>query len=201
MNKGQVGSLTTLAYGLMAMGIVFAVGLVVLSQFQTVVAPDQLTTLDNSTNLAVVTLMSNQTHLIRFADGDYGRFLNGSLAVVTDTNGSSSAALQNWTVWVNSNLIGLGNGYNTSKSLALTAAQLVNNQNNVTIYHGNSTNITSSTIYFEWEKWQDTDATDTAGDVIDVYGDVVDWLPIIVIVLIIVLILALLGFGGMGARR
>lgn len=197
MNKGQVGSLTTLAYALMIMGVVFAVGLVVLSQFQTVVAPNQGTDVTNSTVLAVVTLVSNQSHYLRFADGDYGRFLNGSVTVTTTTNGSSSTSLQNWTLWFNSNLIGLLNGYNTSKTLTLTASQLVNNKNNATIQHGNSTNITSTAVYFTWEKWQDIGAADMAGDVIGVFGDVVDWLPIIVIVLIIVLILALLGFSGM----
>ena len=187
-----MGDMTALGAGLMMLGIVFAVGLVVLAQFQISVAPDQNTILTNSTPINTTTVVTQLDHLLQYAEHEYGAFLNGSVTTTVKNNATDPL---NYTVTVNGNAIGLANGYNETGILAVTLSQLTNGLNNVSYLLTNSTTITETTLSLTWEKSSDVDAKNVVGDVLGVYDDAVGWLPIIVIVLVVAIVLGLLGLG------
>lgn len=200
MHKGQTGTLTSLGMGLMIMGIVFAVGLVVLATFTSTVAPNLTTsyngTLKNTTN----TTAKWQTVSTDLTPYEFGRWLNGSLQVtfLGQTNYTDNVTLQ-----FNGAAIGNAYGYNASGNLvlALTTAQLGTTESvTFAAYHNISMNVSSYKISGTYEEWTKTGAADLSTDVVGVVQDVVDWLPLVIIVVMISLILVLIGYGGVGRR-
>jgi len=195
--KGQMGNITLLGWVLLMVGVMFAVGIVVLSSFQEVGTPTQSATVTNSTNANnPIAYGVAKTIWIPYTDATYGEFREGKLTF-TSTNSSATIPAENFSVKVNGNQIGYAYGYNTSatRSFALTSSQLVNGLNNVTYTLGNTTNISSTSIKFDWTRSQDLSARNTVGSVIGSFGTLVQWLPIIIVVLVVFVILGLLGFG------
>jgi hypothetical protein len=195
--KGQMGNITLLGWVLLMVGVMFAVGIVVLSSFQEVGTPTQTATVTNTTNANnPIAYGVAKTIWIPYTDATYGEFRDGQLTF-TSTNSSATIPAENFSVKVNGNQIGYAYGYNTSatRSFALTSSQLVNGLNNVTYTLGNTTNISSTSIKFDWTRSQDLSARNTVGSVIGSFGTLVQWLPIIIVVLVVFVILGLLGFG------
>lgn len=202
MSKGQAGTtLSALGITLMLLGVVFAVGLVILSTWQTTIAPNLDTSYNGSLKNTTVTTNKWQTEVVDLTPNEWGRWLNGSLEVtfLGQTNYTANVTME-----LNGVAIGAAYGYNASGSLtpiALTASQLGTGETvTFALNHNITMNITSYKLSGTYEKWTDTGSADLSGDVIDVFGDVVDWIPLAVIVLIIMLILALIGFAGAGRR-
>jgi len=195
--KGQVGNLTSFAYVLMMLAIVMGVGLVVLSQFQTVGTPTQSVTVTNTTNGNNPIVYGEQVTIwIPFTETNYGEFRLGEVSFI-NTNSSPVPMTQNVTVTVNGNVVGLVNGYNTSatRTFALTSAKLVNGLNNVSYIMGNKSNVSSTSIQFNYTRQQDLQARNTIGSTIDAFSTLVGWLPILVVIVCVAIVLGLLGFG------
>jgi ATP-dependent Zn protease len=195
--KGQMGDITLLGWVLLMVGVMFAVGIVVLSSFQEVGTPTQSATVTNSTNANnPIAYSVDKTIWIPYSQATYGEFRQGQLTF-TSTNSSATIPAENFSVKVNGNQMGRANGYNTSATwiFPLTAGQLVNGLNNVTYTLGNTTNISSTSMTFNYTRQQDLSARNTVGSVIGSFDTLVQWLPIIIVVLVVFVILGLLGFG------
>ena len=196
MRKGQMGDMTSIGYGLLMLGIVFAVGLVVLAQFQTSVAPDLTKTVTDATGLANDTSDDQiwYTEDVDMSVADFGRWLSGTLSV--NFTGEENTT-KNVTLELNDVAVGQANGYNASGEyeIALTASQLVEDTNTLAALHNVTMNVSSYILTGIYEERTKTDSADIAGDVIGVFDDAIDWLPIIVIVLVVAIVLGLLGLG------
>jgi len=194
--KGQVGNLTSFAYVLMMLAIVMGVGLVVLSQFQTVGTPTQVVTAENTTSASGTLGGSSQASdtNVLFSYANFGEFRNASLTFVSD-NASKTTA--NTTVKVNGNTVGLAYGYNTSGTftVAVSTSYLANGVNNVSYSTGNTTHITDTLMSFGYTRLQDLQARNTIGSVTDSFSTLVGWLPILVVIICVAIVLGLLGFG------
>jgi hypothetical protein len=196
--KGQISNLTGFAYILMMVGIVVAVGLVVLSQFQTVGTPVQTTTVANTTNVNNPIAYGAQVNVYITFDqsASYGEFRQG-LLTYTSTNSSATIPAENFTTKLNGVVFGRTNGYNTSANWAypLTASQMLNGKNNVSFILGNTTNISSVTIQFNYTRSQDLVARNTVGSTMDAFTTLIGWLPVIVVIIAVAIVLGLLGMG------
>jgi len=203
--KGQVGNLTGFAYILMMLAIVMGVGLVVLTQFQTVGTPTQMTTATNSTNANVPTAYGGQVNVyVPFIHYNFGEWRDNNSLTFTSTNSSATIPAENFTVKVNGNVVGRANGYNTSAvwTFPLTTSEITNGRNNVSFILGNTTNISSIYLHLEWTRSQDVQARSTIGSVTDSFSTLAGWLPIIVVIVCVAIVLGLLGFGfSTGGRK
>ena len=188
--------MTALGYGLLMLGIVFAVGLVVLAQFQTSVAPDLTKAVTDATGLANDTtdVQIWYTEDVDMSADEFGRWVSGTLSV---TMTGKEPMDKNVTLELNSVAVGQANGYNASGTyaIALTASQLATGTNTLAALHNTSMNVSSYTLTGLYEEWTKTDSADITGDVIGVFDDAVGWLPIIVIILVVAIVLGLLGLG------
>lgn len=196
--KGQIGNLTGFAYILMMLAIVTGVGLVVLSQFQTVGTPTQTTTVANTTNVNVPIAYGGQVNVYITFDqsASFGEFRQGQLTY-TSLNSSATIPAENFTTKLNGVVFGRANGYNTSAdwTYPLTASQMLNGKNNVSFILGNTTNISSVTLHFNYTRSQDLQARNTIGSTVDAFSTLVGWIPIIVVIVAVAIVLGLLGFG------
>lgn len=194
--KGQVGNLTGFAYALMMVGIIMGVGLVVLTSFQTYGTPNQVKTVSNSTTTVSELAYPTQGDIFVQSGiaGEFGEYRNGTLSVVLN---GTSATTENTTVTLNGNAVGLVNGYNTSgtKVITVQASYLVNGRNNVSYQLSNTSDVSSTTISFEYTRLGDVQARSTIGSVTASYTTLAQWLPIIVVIIAVAIVLGLLGFG------
>ena len=188
--------MTSIGYGLLMLGIVFAIGIVVLAQFQTSVAPDLTKTTTDATGLVNDTtdVQIWNTEDVDMGVDDFGRWVNGTLSV---TMTGEENTTKNVTLKLNDVAVGQANGYNASGTyiITLTASQLATGTNTVAALHNTTMNVSAYTLSGSYEEWTKTDSADIAGDVIGVFDDAVGWLPIIVIVLVVSIVLGLLGLG------
>ena len=195
--KGQMGNLTGIGYGLMVLGIVLAIGAVVLTQFSEEASPDLVTSQKNETALSGALASQLTTHNITFGGTEFGRFVSATLDIDAVIN-ATGVGKTNLTVSVNGNAY--SGRYIADHTYTLTTTHLVNGKNNIGITIGNASeivsSITSSTLNITYEKLG-YEAGDTTDSVFDTIGDLVDWLPIIIIVIVVALILSLLGMGAM----
>jgi hypothetical protein len=159
MRKGQLGDLSNLAWGVMLLGIILILASVIITGFQSSsgVAGTRILGAANL-NLYNDTLLTtgtgpavNQSHYILYSVANHDSFIAGNLTTTTVSN--NSVGTGNYTVWVNSVLVGNTYGYNTtSTTIQLTAGQLVNNKNNVTYLHPVGWNITNSSMWFAYQQ-------------------------------------------------
>ncbi len=202
MKKGQIQNLTGFGLGLLICGIVLGLTALVLANFNIAASPNQLTTVTNSTTTVQETAYKQVADVwVTFADdGRFGQFVNGSLTIVVNATGpanNASAMTANLTIKVNSNVIGSATGYNTSGTMvfALTAAQLVNGKNNVSYYVSNTSDVSSTSILFDYITPGAVSTTSTVTSVINTVTNLTNWIPIVIIVFVVALILTLLGMS------
>ncbi len=194
--KGQVGNLTGFAYALMMVGIIMGVGLVVLTSFQQYGTPNQVKTVTNSTATVSELIYPTQQDILIQSGiaGEFGEYRNGTLSL---TLNGTSATTANTTVTLNGVSVGQAGGYNTTgvKVIKVTASQLANGLNNVSYQMSNTSDVTSTSITFEYTRQGDVQARSTIDSVTGSFTTLSAWLPIIVVIVAVAIVLGLLGFG------
>jgi hypothetical protein len=198
-----IESLPAVGIALAVLGVVFIVAVLIISNFGSVVAPDFTTNaFANSTALnasgPAYTAASNKSHTVFFtAPDNYGQLANGTLTVDVKTNGTNYL---NYYVYVNDYAVAVSDA---DGSFNVDRGYLNAGANTIKYTLPNSTNVTSSSMVFGYERASDVAGQNVYTRTLGGYSDLSGWIPVLIITIVGSLIMGLVlrSFGGKTSGR